>query len=96
VPRSDTQFGPGNRANPSGRPKVAEEFRAKCRRAVDAKCIAAWINEIETMGDEWVRCSELLASYGYGKPTQHLEHSAEGGGSLGIEVVFVGAKSRQE
>jgi hypothetical protein len=51
-------------------PKINVEFRARARKAVDDLVLTKWMNEVYTGGREWVRCSELLASYGYGKPTQ--------------------------
>jgi len=62
---------------------VATEFRLKARAAVDEHVLAKWINEVVTSGDEWVRCSELLANYGYGKPSQAIEMSGEDGNPLG-------------
>jgi len=67
------KFGPGNNANPSGRPKVALEFKARCQKAVTEVVIDRWISEVETMGENWVKCSELLANYGMGKPAQAVE-----------------------
>lgn len=82
----DTRFKKGRSGNPTGRPKVAEEFRARARKAVDEKVLQAWIDELEikertvitpagsfeimSRGKEWMRASENLAAYGYGKPTQ--------------------------
>jgi hypothetical protein len=37
----------------------------------------------------WVKCSELLAAYGYGKPAQPIEQSGS------IEVVTLGADERR-
>ena len=68
-------FVKGKSGNPSGRPKVAAEFRDKCRRVVDALCIQAWEAEVEGKGEDWLRASELLAAYGYGRPSK-----AEGDG----------------
>jgi len=63
----------GPSPNPGGRPKIAEAFRDRARKAVDETVLSAWIREVETLGDEWVRCSELLAAYGYGKPSSAPE-----------------------
>jgi hypothetical protein len=43
-------------------------MRKRCRDIVDAKVIAKWEAEIDEGGPAWVKCSELLAAYGYGKP----------------------------
>lgn len=48
-------------------------LRDRCRKAVDELVLAAWENEVRTCGPHWVRCSELLAAYGYGKPKERLE-----------------------
>lgn len=66
-----------------------EEFRDRARKAVDEKVLDAWIDElevrertvitpagpfeIEQRGKEWLRASELLAAYAYGKPAQTIE-----------------------
>lgn len=78
------KFLPGESPNPNGRPKVAEEFRARARKAVDDHVIDAWILEVENLGDEWIRASELLAAYGYGKPSQAVELTGAGGGALEV------------
>ena len=78
------RFVKGQVANPLGRPKVAEEFRAKARKAVDAHVLAAWIAEVESAGEHWVKCSELLAAYGYGKPAQPVT-GADGEGPVQME-----------
>lgn len=87
--RPNGKFGPGNCANPTGRPKVADEFRAKARKAVDEHVLDAWIDEVTSRGKEWAKCSELLAAYGYGKPSQPLEHSTPDGSGLEVRVSFV-------
>ena len=62
-------FQPGESGNPAGRPKVAEEFRARARRATDEMVFNAWEEEVRDRGSSWLRASELLAAYGYGKPS---------------------------
>ena len=87
----------GPSPNPSGRPAVVEAFRLKARAAVDEHVLGAWIDEVQAKeriemtdngpvsvmqrGREWMRASELLAAYGYGKPAQivALAGEAEGG-----------------
>jgi hypothetical protein len=66
-------FQKGKSGNPSGRPKVVEEFRQRARKAVDEKVLDAWIAEVDAQGEHWVECSKMLAAYGYGKPTEHLK-----------------------
>lgn len=63
-------FEKGKTGNPRGRPPIKPEFRDRCRRAVDEHVIEAWLNEVATLGEHWVKCSELLANYGYGRPPQ--------------------------
>lgn len=83
-------FEKGNKAAVGhGRPKIAEEFRATCRKAVDDHVIHRWRMEVETGGEHWVKCSELLAAYGYGKPAQPIEHSGADGEPLSIAVRLV-------
>jgi hypothetical protein len=80
----------GTSGNPSGRPRIVEEFRNKARKAVDEHVIAAWIQEVATLGENWVKCSELLAAYGYGKPTQPIGNAAgEDGAPEDLVVRFV-------
>ena len=81
-----TAFKPGQSGNPKGRPKVNEEFRERARAAVDAHVLEAWVSEVVSRGDEWMRAAENLASYGYGKPAQAVQVS--GAGEQGLEVVI--------
>lgn len=67
----------GVSGNPAGRAKVDVEFRLKCRAKVDEKVFARWVKEIEEEGPNWLRCSELLAAYGYGKPTAEVKFTHE-------------------
>lgn len=72
-----------------GRPKLAEELRARCLKAVDEHVLTYWLDEVTerereiitpagpmTMvcrGSHAAKCSELLAAYGMGKPMQPTE-----------------------
>jgi len=58
----------GVSGNPGGKTKLEFAFRKRCRQAVDEHCVEKWIAEVKEQGEHWVRCSELLAAYGYGKP----------------------------
>jgi hypothetical protein len=81
-------FQKGNPGGP-GRPKAFSEFREKARKAVDEHVLKRWISEVETMGEHWVKCSELLASYGYGKPVQPVEHGDNEGGPLNLTSTVI-------
>jgi hypothetical protein len=76
-------FKPGNNANPGGRPKLAEELRKKALKAVEDHVVDYWIEEVSTRGDNAVKCSELLAAYGLGKPAQPV--TGPDGGAVQIE-----------
>lgn len=82
------RFVKGQSGNPAGRPKVNELFRDRARKAVDEHVLEAWVAEVESQGEHWVRCSELLAAYGYGKPSsapedlQAVKDSGRGGLTL--------------
>jgi hypothetical protein len=65
-------FERGKSGNPRGRPKLPPDFRVMCKSAVDGLVIKAWIGQVQRRGQHWLRCSELLAAYAYGKPTQPL------------------------
>ncbi len=64
---------PGAKLNPGGRPKEDIAFRARARKAVDEFVAQKWIDEVERDGPDWLKASELLAAYAYGKPSQSLE-----------------------
>ncbi len=70
-------FEKGKSGNPAGRPKVVVEFQLRARRVVDAHVIEAWEREVVSGGDAWVKCSELLAAYAYGKPKDSIELSQD-------------------
>lgn len=78
APKVGKPFEKGKSGNPSGRPKVAEEFKERCRKAVDEHVFAAWLNEVQCGGENWAKAAELLAAYAYGKPSQSIV-GAEGG-----------------
>lgn len=61
-------FQPGQSGNPGGRPKLREHVRERAANAVDEYVVDAWIREVVEQGEDWVKCSELLAAYGIGKP----------------------------
>lgn len=83
----------GQSGNPGGKNKLVAELRERCLDAVDAKVIAAWRDELEERprevvtqlgpitvtcrGPYWVKCSELLAAYGIGKPVQPTESKVD-------------------
>lgn len=79
TPKSDkrkapkTAFKPGQSGNPGGRPKQAAHLRARCQSATDELVVDAWEAEVRAQGPDWVKCSELLAAYGYGKPSSSPE-----------------------
>lgn len=67
------RFSPGQTGNPGGRPKVRADFQARAREQVDEHVIDAWATEVRDRGPSWVRCSELLVAYAYGKPVTTIE-----------------------
>ena len=80
-------FAAGNPGGP-GRPRIPSEFKAKCKKATDEHVFKAWLSEVENKGDHWPKAAEMLAAYGYGKPSQPL--TGEGEGPLEVVVRTVG------
>lgn len=84
MPGKGRPFQKGQVANPRGRPPLAHEFRSKCLTATWEKVFPAWMDEMEERertvmtpdgpvtlvckGQNWLRCAELLAAYGAGRP----------------------------
>lgn len=66
------KFAPGVSANPNGKPAGVSAFRLKARAKVDELVIDAWVQEIEGRGEDWIKASELLTAYAYGRPTQAI------------------------
>ena len=77
---------PGKSGNPSGRPKIAEEFRDNCRTFMAE---GGWEKLKDIVEDkknkDRFRALELIMGYAYGKPKQGLEIDTPAGG-LTIKV----------
>lgn len=88
--QSDGKFGPGNKANPGGRPKVVAEVR-ELARAHTTRAIGRLVELMESEdGRVAVAASKELLDRGYGKPSQPLEHSGKDGDSgMSLSVRFV-------
>jgi hypothetical protein len=80
-------FQPGQSGNPSGRPKVAQEFREKCREFMSAdgweklKALAT-----DRRCKDHMKALELIAGYAYGKPKQGVELTGEEGNDINITI----------
>ena len=66
----------GKSPNPGGRHRIAEQFRSDCRD-FSPTVREAWQNEVSMRGPNWVKCSELIAAYGMGKPVQPTESKVD-------------------
>lgn len=78
---------PGQSGNPNGRNgriPLDDDFRQRCRAAVDEHVIAKWVEEVRTEGRQWMRAGENLAAYGYGRPREAV--AGPDGGPIRIVV----------
>ena len=78
---------PGQSGNPSGRPKVAQEFRARCREFMEAD---GWeklaVLATDRRSKDHMKALELICGYAYGKPKQGLELTGDEGGDINITI----------
>lgn len=72
------RFAPGVSANPAGKPAGVAAFRLKARVKVDELVIDAWVAEIQGRGPDWMKASELLTAYAYGRPVVAVSGPDEG------------------
>jgi hypothetical protein len=81
---------PGNAGG--GRPK--DEFKARMRELASGPETEAALTRIlkDSTHPHYMRALAFAAEHGYGKPTDHVELSGQGGGPLEMTVRFVGAK----
>lgn len=91
---------PGQSGNPRGRPSLNGPFRAFCREYMDK---AGWEKIVDLASNAstltppavQLHALELIAAYGYGKPTQPITGDQEAG-PLAIEVIYADAAPRGE
>ncbi len=80
-------FKPGQSGNPNGRPKIADEFRGKCREFMSDE---GW-EKLKAITDDpkhrdYFRALELIMGYSYGKPKQGLALTGEEGGNINVII----------
>ena len=80
-------FKKGESGNPDGRPKIAQEFKDKCREFMS---VEGW-EKLRAIIDnpkhrDHYRALELIMGYAYGKPKQGLELTGEEGGSINVII----------
>lgn len=68
-------FVKGKSGNPGGRPKGTEEFRTKCRK-LTGQALAALERALDDP-DNYVQASKILLEFGWGKPSQPVEHAGD-------------------
>ncbi len=87
-------FKKGQSGNPNGRPKIADDFRDKCREFMSE---GGWDKLKGIVDDDKhrdrFRALELIMGYAYGKPKQGMELTGEEGGV--INVIFEPASKRR-
>jgi len=80
-------FKPGQSGNPSGRPKVAKEFRERCREFMTETGFETLASIANSPRDrDRFRAIELIAGYALGKPKQGVELTGEEGGDINITI----------
>lgn len=72
-------FEKGNKYG-KGRPPL--EFKLRCSLITDMVVVDAWEREVKEQGPDWVKCSELLANHGKGKPKESVELTGKNGGPI--------------
>jgi hypothetical protein len=74
-------FKPGQSGNPGGRPRNSGpvlEFRQRCREFMERKGWAVLEEIATTQRDrDSIKAVELMAAYGYGRPTQPISGDAD-------------------
>ena len=63
----------GQSGNPNGRPKVAQEFRERCREFMESDGWDELIKLAQKDNKDKRAALELIAAYAYGKPKQGIE-----------------------
>lgn len=93
MPKSDTQFKPGQSGNPRGRPKTPEAIKKLCRSKAP-EIIDKLINQAID-GDD--KAAKIILAYGYGQPASSVDLTTNGKSISPIRVIIqeVAARERQ-